>query len=332
MVASCAEKTYAGTTIADVVSRAAVSRTTFYKLFNGKRDCFDAAATHCIDRIAADRRRGGVGVRIARRGDPQGAAAMLELLAAEPELALVLGGDVVGVDPGLVERYCAFAGPGAGSGSGSAKGRRRPKHLSPGPRLRAGPAPRLPRGRRRAPRAPPGPRPGHRLPGDRPVRRARRGAAPGAAGGRRGGGVSAPGASPRTPRAPTRGGGALPARAPARRRRPGHRRARLRGDDRRRHPRRGRGRAGDLLRTLRGPPRLRPRRPPGAAGRPRRPRAGRLRGPRRAGSSAAGRPCARCSSGSPGTRPWDASCWSSRPPSGPEFHASSRRASTASSR
>jgi AcrR family transcriptional regulator len=131
MVASCAEKTYAGTTIADVVSRAAVSRTTFYKLFNDKRDCFDAAATHCIDRIAETVAAAAAGCDSPAEATRHGVAAMLELLAAEPALALVLSGDVVGVDPGLVERYTAFTIP-ALEGIWECEGVPPPKHLSPG--------------------------------------------------------------------------------------------------------------------------------------------------------------------------------------------------------
>ncbi len=131
MVDACAEKTYAGTTIADVVSRASVSRTTFYKLFNDKRDCFDAAATLCVDRIAET-----VATAAAGQGSPAeatrcGVAAMLELLAAKPELALILSGDVVGVDPGLVERYTALTIP-ALEGLWAREGMPPPKHLSPG--------------------------------------------------------------------------------------------------------------------------------------------------------------------------------------------------------
>jgi len=111
MVACCAEKTYAGTTIADVVSRASVSRTTFYKLFNDKRDCFDAAVTQCIDRIAAILRAAADGCDSPAEATRRGVVAGLDLLAAEPELALVLGGDVVGVDPQLVYRYSAFTVP-----------------------------------------------------------------------------------------------------------------------------------------------------------------------------------------------------------------------------
>ena len=131
MVTSCAEKTYAGTTIADVVSRATVSRTTFYKLFNDKRDCFDAAADLCVDRIAATVAAAAAGHESPAEATRRGAAAMLELLAGEPELALVLSGDAVGVDPGLVERYSDFTVP-ALEGLWERDGMPPPKHLSPG--------------------------------------------------------------------------------------------------------------------------------------------------------------------------------------------------------
>jgi AcrR family transcriptional regulator len=131
MVACCAEKTYAGTTIAAVVSRATVSRTTFYKLFNDKRDCFDAAVTHCIDRIAATMAAAASGYDSPAEATRRGAVATLELLAAEPELVLVLGGDVVGVDPRLVQRYSTFTVP-ALEAMWERAGAPPAKHLSPG--------------------------------------------------------------------------------------------------------------------------------------------------------------------------------------------------------
>jgi AcrR family transcriptional regulator len=131
MVACCAGKTYAGTTIADVVSRASVSRTTFYKLFNGKRDCFDAAVTQCIDRIAATLAAATSGYDSPAEATRRGAIAALELFAAEPELPLVLGGDVVGVDPQLVDRYSAFTVP-ALEAMWARAGAPPGKHLSPG--------------------------------------------------------------------------------------------------------------------------------------------------------------------------------------------------------
>ncbi|MBS1677488.1 MAG: TetR/AcrR family transcriptional regulator [Actinobacteria bacterium] len=131
MVACCAETTYAGTTIADVVSRAAVSRTTFYKLFNDKRDCFDAAVTQCIDKIATTLATAAAGHDSPAEATRHGARALLELLAAEPELVLILGGDVVGVDPQLVDRYSTFTVPALEAmweEAGVPPGR----HLSPG--------------------------------------------------------------------------------------------------------------------------------------------------------------------------------------------------------
>jgi AcrR family transcriptional regulator len=111
MVASCAEKTYAETTIADLVGRAGVSRTTFYKLFVDKRDCFDAAATRCVERVATTLAEAAEGCDSPAEATRRATVAGLELLAAEPELALVLGGDVLGVDPGRVDRYGRMAVP-----------------------------------------------------------------------------------------------------------------------------------------------------------------------------------------------------------------------------
>lgn len=131
MVACCAEKTYAETTIADVVARAAVSRSTFYELFDDKRGCFDAAVAWCIERIAATLAAAAADCDSPAEATRRGAAAALELLAAEPELALVLSGDVVGVDPGLVERYSSFTVP-ALEAMWEREGAPRAKHLSPG--------------------------------------------------------------------------------------------------------------------------------------------------------------------------------------------------------
>ena len=78
MIACCAEKTYAGTTIADLVRRGSVSRTTFYKLFTDKRDCFDAAVTLCIERLAATLAGAAAGgdspAEATRRGPPPGSS------------------------------------------------------------------------------------------------------------------------------------------------------------------------------------------------------------------------------------------------------------------
>jgi AcrR family transcriptional regulator len=105
MVASCAEKTYPATTISDIVAAARVSRTTFYKRFADKRDCFDAALDACIEeaREAALASRSPV--------DPPADAvrkattAVLGLMAARPDLAQLLCGDAHSVDPAALRRY-----------------------------------------------------------------------------------------------------------------------------------------------------------------------------------------------------------------------------------
>jgi AcrR family transcriptional regulator len=105
MIASCAEKTYAATTITDVVSRAHISRTTFYKHFEEKRACFDAAIGYCIEELQ------GVAAATHSAGDAPGDAArmavtaVVEVLAARPGLAQLLAGDAMIVDPMVIERY-----------------------------------------------------------------------------------------------------------------------------------------------------------------------------------------------------------------------------------
>lgn len=105
MIESCGENTYAATTISDIVSRAHISRTTFYKHFDDKRACFDAAIDYCIAQMQE------VAQGAHSTGDPPadaarlGATAVVEALAARPGLAQVLTGDAMAVDPQVIERY-----------------------------------------------------------------------------------------------------------------------------------------------------------------------------------------------------------------------------------
>ncbi|HEU4392341.1 MAG TPA: TetR/AcrR family transcriptional regulator [Solirubrobacterales bacterium] len=105
MIESCAEKTYAATTIADIVKRAGISRTTFYKRFPNKRACFDGALAFCLDAL----REAAVESYGASDPPPQAlrkaAAAMLELLAARPAMAQLVMGDAIMVEPAIGERY-----------------------------------------------------------------------------------------------------------------------------------------------------------------------------------------------------------------------------------
>jgi AcrR family transcriptional regulator len=105
MVEICAEKTFAATTIADIVGRASVSRTTFYKHFADKRTCFDAALDVCIEELQ------GVAERAHAAADPpaeairKSIASILEALAANPALAEVALAESLTVDSAVVERY-----------------------------------------------------------------------------------------------------------------------------------------------------------------------------------------------------------------------------------
>jgi AcrR family transcriptional regulator len=105
MIDSCAEKTYAATTITDIVARARISRTTFYKQFDDKRACFDAAIGHCIEQLQA------VAASAHDREDApadavrKGAIAVIQALAERPGLAQLLTGDAIAVDPRVIECY-----------------------------------------------------------------------------------------------------------------------------------------------------------------------------------------------------------------------------------
>lgn len=111
LVESCAAKTFAATTISDIVAGASISRTTFYKHFPDKRACFDAAVDACVEEVAGTAREAHA------PGEPPGAAvikgtaAILALMAARPALAQLLTGDAPGVDPAVVERYRRLAIP-----------------------------------------------------------------------------------------------------------------------------------------------------------------------------------------------------------------------------
>lgn len=105
MVKSCAEKTYAATTIADIVRHASISRTTFYKRFTGKQECFDAALDSCIEELRA----AAAGAYVDSDSPPEAickaATAALELMAAKPGLAQLMAGEAVSVEPSVSERY-----------------------------------------------------------------------------------------------------------------------------------------------------------------------------------------------------------------------------------
>ena len=105
MIECCAEKTFTATTITDVVARARISRTTFYKHFADKRACFDAALVYCVETL-----RETAGSAHDPDDSPADATrkattAVVEALAQRPGLAQLLSGDALAVEPPVIERY-----------------------------------------------------------------------------------------------------------------------------------------------------------------------------------------------------------------------------------
>jgi AcrR family transcriptional regulator len=103
---SCAEKTFAATTIADIVSNASISRATFYKHFTNKTECFLAATDSFVEELRE------VAVAARASADSAGAgelrtviAAVLERLAARPEHAKLLLIEAPHVDLQIVRGY-----------------------------------------------------------------------------------------------------------------------------------------------------------------------------------------------------------------------------------
>lgn len=100
-----AAKGYGATTIGDLTKQAGVSRTTFYELFDGKEDCFLAAYDGAIDLLV---RRVTAAYESRERWPERaaaGLAALLELLAAEPELARLSLVGIGSAGPAAQRRY-----------------------------------------------------------------------------------------------------------------------------------------------------------------------------------------------------------------------------------
>jgi AcrR family transcriptional regulator len=87
MIRVAGSKGYAAASVADVVTEAGASRTTFYKHFADKEECFLAAHELAVERILAVAEAGCEGVRSWRERATGGLAAAVELLAADPPLA-----------------------------------------------------------------------------------------------------------------------------------------------------------------------------------------------------------------------------------------------------
>jgi AcrR family transcriptional regulator len=104
MTEAVAERGFTRTTVADVISRARVSRETFYEQFSDKEDCFLAALDGAAGLLA-----GGMSDAFAAPADPfdrldAGLGAYLETLASEPAAARTFLIEVYGAGDAAIAR------------------------------------------------------------------------------------------------------------------------------------------------------------------------------------------------------------------------------------
>ena len=106
MAQACAEKRYAEVSVADIVSRARVSRSTFYEIFPDKEACFLAAYDAILGRFVTEV------IKACQAPDltwPEqielGIEACLKFLAAEPAFARMCIVDMFSAGPSALERY-----------------------------------------------------------------------------------------------------------------------------------------------------------------------------------------------------------------------------------
>jgi AcrR family transcriptional regulator len=106
MAQACAEKRYAEVSVADIVSRARVSRSTFYEIFPDKEACFLAAYDAILGRFVTEVIRACQSPELSwpdqvERGIETG----LDFLAAEPAFARMCIVDMFSAGPSALERY-----------------------------------------------------------------------------------------------------------------------------------------------------------------------------------------------------------------------------------
>lgn len=87
MIRVAGSKGYLATSVADVLTEASASRTTFYKHFGNKQECFLAAYDLAIEKILGATGAACEGERRWRDRTRCGLAAAIELLTADPALA-----------------------------------------------------------------------------------------------------------------------------------------------------------------------------------------------------------------------------------------------------
>ncbi len=106
MAAAVAEQGYAATTVEDILTRARMSRRTFYQLFRNREECFlatyDSALEEAMERLALA--HGGNGKQWPGQVETA-LAALFEYLASEPGLARVWLVEAPSVGAAGIERH-----------------------------------------------------------------------------------------------------------------------------------------------------------------------------------------------------------------------------------
>ena len=107
ILASVAEKGYTATSVADVIARAGVSRTTFYEFWRNKEECFlaayDAVLDVLVSRVEAAYAEAGPWPGRVRAGVGE----MLHWLSSYPELASVAIVEAMAAGSPVTDRYRA---------------------------------------------------------------------------------------------------------------------------------------------------------------------------------------------------------------------------------
>jgi AcrR family transcriptional regulator len=102
----CAEKGYVNVTVADIVNRAGVSRSTFYELYKDKEACFLAAYDAILAKFLADLLGSVERIELTWiQGVRAGVDAIVRFLAAEPAFARMCMVDMLVAGPAAIERY-----------------------------------------------------------------------------------------------------------------------------------------------------------------------------------------------------------------------------------
>lgn len=106
MAQACSEKRYAEVSVADVVARARVSRSTFYEIFPDKEACFLAAYDAILGRFVSDVIRACQDPALTWPEQIEiGIETSLKFLAAEPAFARMCIVDMFSAGPAALERY-----------------------------------------------------------------------------------------------------------------------------------------------------------------------------------------------------------------------------------